>query len=613
MKIKKPSKKTIIFFLLSVTFFTYLTSGLLIFFLNGLFNLNLFNQIAEHYNLLFTYKAVIRGYPKVWESIFYCWSFWSVIIGFFMYFDGGKKSLHGEARFANKKEIEKMGLLQDKGLVVGKLESGELLKWKSNEFLALGAPTRSGKGVGIVIPNLMEWEESCVVLDIKQECFDFSSKYRKDILGQEVYLFNPFDFRTHRYNPLTYIDLENETTRDNDLLDFVNLLYPTDGDATTVFFNQLAQNLFIGLAYLYKDLALTENGKAFLEENNLNIEWSMCGLLNLSAGFDLSIPSEEEEEDTRITGLDDTFEYLEHLELVSQGTKEKLNSYFTIDSQNTKSGVMSSFNAPLMIYRNQPITTATATSDFDLRDLRKKKMTIFIGITPDKLAIARPILNIFFSQLLSVNTKELPQKNPDLKYTCLLLLDEFTSIGNMPILKKGVSYIAGYHLRILMIFQALSQLEANAPDGYGKDGANTLLQNMGVKLYYTPNEFEEAQKISKRLGDTTFKAISKSYNHGKMFEAGSSSHSVSEQRRALMLPQELMELPQSKALLMMNYQKPILCNKAFYYNDEYFISKFREISPYMRSIKNPTHKDWEKMLQLNETNINIPIQKLKSA
>lgn len=612
MKIKLPDKKSILIFLFSVSIFTFLSSGLLIFFLNGYFSLNLFNQIAQNYTPFFTYTAVIKSYPRVWESIFYCFSFWSILIGFTMYFGKNRQSLHGEARFANKKEIEKMGLLQDKGLVVGKLESGELLKWKSSEFLALGAPTRSGKGVGIVIPNLMEWEESCVVLDIKQECFDFSSKYRRDILGQEVYLFNPFDFRTHRYNPLTYIDLENETTRDNDLLDFVNLLYPADGDSTTVFFNQLAQNLFIGLAYLYKDLALTKDGREFLEEQNLNVEWSMCGLLNLSAGFDLSIPSEEDEEDTKITGFDETFEYLEHLELISQGTKEKLNSYFTIDSQNTKSGVMSSFNAPLMIYRNQPITTATATSDFDLRDLRKKKMTIFIGITPDKLAIARPILNIFFSQLLSVNTKELPQKNPNLKYTCLLLLDEFTSIGNMPILKKGVSYIAGYHLRILMIFQALSQLEAQKPDGYGKDGANTLLQNMGVKIYYTPNEFEEAEKISKRLGDTTYKAISKSYNHGKLLEAGSSSHSVSEQRRALMLPQELIELPQSKALLMMNYQKPILCNKAFYYNDKYFIDKFKQVSPYMKNIKSPTHKDWEKMLHLDETNINIPIQVIKN-
>lgn len=102
---------------------------------------------------------------------------------------------------------------------------------------------------------------------------------------------------------------------------------------------------------------------------------------------------------------------------------------------------MSSFNAPLMIYRNEPITTATATSDFDLRDLRKEKITIYIGITPDKLAISRPILNIFFSQLINVNTKELPQNNPDLIYSCLLLMDEFTSIETCQFLKEFLIYL----------------------------------------------------------------------------------------------------------------------------------------------------------------------------
>ena len=608
MKIKKPSIKFLLLFFIPVIIFTFLSSGLLIFFLNGYFSLNIFNQIAQHYTPFFTYTAIIKGYPRVWESILYSFIFWSAVIGFIAYISKNKKSLHGEARFANKKEIEEMGLLQNKGLIVGKLPSGELLKWKSSEFLALGAPTRSGKGVAIVIPNLMEWEESCVVLDIKQECFDFSSKYRRDILGQEVYLFNPFDFRTHRYNPLTYINLMDDTTRDNSLLDFVNLLYPADGDSTTVFFNQLAQNLFIGLAYLYKDLALTEKGQEFLETNNLKIDWSMAGLLNLSAGFDLIIENEDGEEDS-IAGLDNTFEYLEHLELISKPTKEKLNSYFSIDSQNTKSGVMSSFNAPLMIYRNEPITTATAVSDFDLRDLRKKKMTIFIGITPDKLAIARPILNIFFSQLISLNIKELPQSNPDLKYTCLLLMDEFTSIGNMPILKKGVSFIAGYSLRFIMIFQALSQLEDSPPDGYGKEGAKTLTKNMGMFNFYAPREIDDAKSISEMLGYTTFKAVSKSYNHGKLFENGSSSHSVSEQQRALMLPQELLELPFENQVIRMPGRKPILCNKAFYYNDKYFIDKFKMVSNYLKGVSNPSHKDWEVMLQKRETVIDIPINK----
>ncbi len=603
----------IVVFIAFLLVFTFLSSGLLIFFLNGNFSLNIFQKISENYTPYFTYTAITKGYPRTWESILYAFIFWNIALGIVLYLNRNKKSLHGEARFSSKKEIKQMGLLQDKGLIIGKLENGELLRWKSSEFLALGAPTRSGKGVSIVIPNLMEWQESCVVLDIKQECFDFSSKYRRDILNQEVYLFNPFDFRTHRYNPLTYIDLSNEASVGNELLDFTNLLFPAEGDSTTVFFNQQAQNFFIGLAYLYKDLAFSIKGQEFLKQYNLKVEWSMCGLLNLSTGFSFTTQKQnEDDEEQEVSGLEETFQYLEHLEIISPNTKQTLEDYFQIDSDNTKSGVISSFKAPLMIYRNQPIQTATSKSDFDLRDLRKKRMTSFIGITPDKLAIARPILNIFFSQLLSVNTKELPQKNPNLKFTCLLLMDEFTSIGNMPILKKGVSYIAGFHLRILMIFQAISQLEARAPDGYDKEGANTLLQNMGVKMYFTPNEFEEAEKISKRLGDTTVQVKSKSYNHGKVFEAGSSSHSISEQRRSLMLPQELMELAQSKALVMMNYQKPILCNKAFYYNDDYFIDKFREVSPYMKSKSKPNHKDWEIMLQKNETSIQIPIQKMNN-
>jgi len=642
----KSLKFKFAYFIFSVLFFSYLFTGLLLFFLNMNFSLNIFSYVANNYDLTFTYKAITRGYPRVWEALLYCVSFFSIVFGILLLLPK-ERSLHGEARFANLKEIKKMGLVRKKGLIMSLLNKiasnkagliigktdGELMRWKSSEFLALGAPTRSGKGVSIVIPNLMEWEESCVVLDIKQECFDFTSKYRKEVLGQKVYLFNPFDFKTHRYNPLAYIDMTNRATRDNDLLDFVNLLYPMEGNDVTIFFNQLAQNLFIGLAYLYRDLALTERGKNFLKENNLEVEWSMRGILKLSAGFQLKIenpeeeniedgienseedstePGEEntEEEQNDIKGFEQTFEYLEYHGIVSPATKEKLNSYFEINSDNQKSGVMSSFNAPLMIYRNEPIATATANNDFDLRDLRKKKMTIYIGITPNKLAIARPILNIFFSQLLSVNTNELPQKNAELKYSCLLLMDEFTSIGNMPILKKGVSYIAGYGLRIMIIFQAISQLETPVPDGYGKEGANILLQNMGVKIYFTPNEYTEAEKISKRLGDTTVKVKSKSYSHGKLLGDGaSSSHSVSEQKRALMLPQELMELSQDKALVMMNYAKPILCDKAYYYNDEYFINKFKQVSKYIRSKEVLEHKDWEKMLQKNETCISIPRQK----
>lgn len=612
----------IVVFIFVLFIFTFLSSGILIFFLNGNFSLNIFQKISENYTPYFTYTALTRGYPRTWESIFYAFIFWNIALGVVLYLNRNQKSLHGDAKFASKKEIKDMGLLQDKGLVVGKLKSGELLKWNASEFLALGAPTRSGKGVGIVIPNLMEWEDSCVVLDIKQECFDFSSKYRKEILNQEVYLFNPFDFRTHRYNPFTYIDLDDDKKRDKELQKFSVMLYPTEGK-NEPFFDLQAQALFIGLAYLLKDLMLSSKGQEFLEQYKQSVEWTLNGLLELSYGFKFEAQTGELDEDgnpetVEVKTFDETCDFLEHQEIMSNATRMKLSPYRNQQAENTKSSIMASFNAPLLMYGNQPTKSAMATSDFDLREVRKKKMTIYIGITPNDLSISRPILNMFFSQLLELNTEILPDKDATLKYSCLLLMDEFTSIGVLPPLKKAISFIAGYNLRVMMIFQAPSQLEDNPPDGYGKDGARTLRKNMGATIYYAPREVDDAKEISEVLGDTTFNAKSKSYNHGKLFDAGSSSHSISEQKRALMLPQELLELEFEKQIIKMPSKTPILCNKAFYYNDDYFIDKFKMVSPHIRNKKSflwfgkITFKDWKIMLQNNETSIQIPIQKINN-
>lgn len=166
-----------------------------------------------------------------------------------------KESLFGEVRFATKNEIRKTGLFGDKnhevkrGIIIGKYKD-RFLKFRGQQFVALGAPTRIGKGVGIVIPNLLEWQESAVVQDIKQECFDYTSKYRAQELKNEVFLFNPFSTRTHRYNPFTY-----------------------------KFLSQQAQNLFIGLCYLYKDLTMTSKGKLFINSYGLEVEFNFFGIL----------------------------------------------------------------------------------------------------------------------------------------------------------------------------------------------------------------------------------------------------------------------------------------------------------------------------------------------
>ncbi len=594
-----------------VLIFTYFTSSLIVFKLN---DLTVFD-IGQYWSWDFTYKAIIQNYPRIWDSILYSGIFFTIIAFIIPFISKDKKSLYGSARFATFKEIKnKFKLFSKKGIIVGKFNN-KLLRFDSQEFVALGAPTRSGKGVSTVIPNLLEWIESVVILDIKKECFDYTSKYRKEVLKQEVFLFDPFSFDTHKYNPLAYIDLLDNKTRDKNLLDFANLLYPLVGNDTTIYFNQQAQNLFIGICYLYKDLKFTEAGQNFLKEYDLSIDFTMCGILKLSEGFEIeqegeTVLNEEtgemEEEKNEIKGFEETYEFLNFQNLIQDDTKEYLETYMNIKSVNERSSVKSSFNAPLMIYRNEPIKSSTSSSDFSLEDLRKKRMTIYIGITPNNLQIAKPILNIFFSQLISLNTQELPTKNRTLKYSLLLLLDEFTSIGYMPILRKAVSYIAGYNIRLMTIFQSISQIEAPIPDGYGKDGAKTLLQNHRLKIFFAPED-EEADILSKRLGDTTVKQKSKSYSNGRgLLEHANRGSNESETKRALMLPQELRELGNDNELITMTNQKPILCKKAFYYKDPYFMDKLKTVSHSLKNIKGlPSKEELEYAVNNNELNIKI--------
>ncbi|MCO6855627.1 type IV secretory system conjugative DNA transfer family protein, partial [Pseudomonas aeruginosa] len=133
---------------------------------------------------------------------------------------------------------------------------------------------------------------------------------------------------------------------------------------------------------------------------------------------------------------------------------------------------------------NPVLDKATSSNDFLLTDVRKKKMTIYIGIQPNKLAESRLIINLFFSQLINLNTKELPKSNPDLKYQCLLLMDEFTSIGKVEIIASAVSYMAGYNIRLLPIIQSMSQLDAT----YGREVSRTIITNHALQILYAPRE-----------------------------------------------------------------------------------------------------------------------------
>jgi type IV secretion system protein VirD4 len=437
-------------------------------------------------------------------------------------------------------------------LVVG-VWHGRYLRFAGQQFVLLAAPTRSGKGVGIVIPNLLTYEHSVVVLDIKQENFAITAGFRAQH-GHEVYLFNPFaeDFRTARYNPLSAIS--GGIFRVGDILAIGYALYPSGGyDA---FWNDSARNLFLGLTMLLCELRDARNGPdASADTSRLNLPdypVTIGEVLRQSSGKGQPVK-----------------QYLGSL-LASYGRVltgacvDALNRFLANDDK-VLASILATFNAPLTIWANPVVDAATSENDFDLSDVRKKKMTVYLGITPDHLAESAVLLNLMFSQLVNLNTKKLPQDDPDLKCQCLMLMDEFTSIGKVGIIAKSVSYMAGYNLRLLAIIQSVAQLESV----YGREDARTFATNCAMQLLYPPREQKDANEYSEMLGYFTQKSVSISRPRG-WFAKGGDSESISDQRRALLLPQELKELGQDKEIILLENTKPILANKIVYYRDPVF-------------------------------------------
>lgn len=599
----KLNKAQIIFLCIVALVISYFLTSVVIFALNDALKL-----LPKVWKPEFTFLALINGYPKVYEALAIS-LFLSFSVVFLLPFIPKKEKLYGNARFANSADIRKMGLFPKKGkdgkidnngIIIG-MYNNQLLRFGGQQFVALGAPTRSGKGVGIVIPNLLDYPNSCVVQDIKLECFEYTSKYRKEILKQEIFLFNPYSFKTHRYNPLYYIDMKGENA-DAELNDFANILYPLKNDGSvTDYFNGKAKDLFIGLCYMMNDLLGTRKGIAFLQKYELECSFSLYGILKLSEGLNFEVEIADGEIKT-ISNFADTYNTLVEMKMVSPKAKERIDAFFEIKSDNERSSAMGSFISPLAIFRADNMRLATSANDFDFRDLRRKKMTIYIGITPDKLASAKPILNIFWQQLILINVQQgLPQSNKELKHPCLLLMDEFTASGYLATYSSAISFMAGYDLRSLIIYQADSQLTNNKPEGYGQAEANTLLKNHACRIYYAMKD-DDAKRLSESLGTKTVKQRSRNLGQG-------GGGSESETSRVLMLPKEIEEMPFDTEIIKIEGKSPIKCKKALYYSNKYFMDKFKEISPTLKDIKGiPNRKQLETAIQNGETYIKIPLQ-----
>lgn len=449
---------------------------------------------------------------------------------------------HGKAAFASKGEIKAANFFAQKGIILGAVK-GELLRFPGNEFVLLAAPTRSGKGVGFCIPNLLSFDQSVVVLDIKGENYSISAAVRHHHLGQQIYCFNPYSEFTHRWNPFDYVS-RNPVYSYTDLMLMASIIYPDRVGEKDPFWKESSRNLFTGLGLLVLETP--------------ELPQSIGEVLRQSSGKGLPVKA-----------------YLEHIMAarlnsgnpLSANCKDSINRFLNTGEQ-TMMNILAAFVAPLSIFSSPIVDKATSFSDFDLRDVRRAKQSIYITVPPNQLGPAAFLLNLFFSQLINENIKVLPASDPSLQHQCLIMLDEFTAIGKMDILAKGVGFIAGYNLRLAIIIQDKAQLESV----YGKEDAHNLVTNMGVVIYFTPAQVSEAENISKIIGNLTVEGINSSYSNITAINLlPNKSDSFQRQAKPLMSAQELLQMSREKELLVRSGMPVIFADKIYYYKDKKFL------------------------------------------
>jgi len=468
---------------------------------------------------------------------------------------GNRRALHGETEWAKRAELRAHDLLAGfGGLFVGKIARNKYMRFGGPEHIACYAPTRSGKGVGLVIPNCLMYEASLVCLDVKKENFAATAGIRK-AAGQKVILFDPLapDGRTARYNPLTYVRRGTMDAFD-DVQRIAGMLFPQE-EGKGAFFSDSARSAFIGAT-------------TYLSETE-GADLTLGAVLRIFARPEA--PAEMQASIKRRAAEGNPY---------SEPTVTALADYLS-GNGDTIQDIRKTVTSRLGLWYNPRIDCATSASDFDLRELRHSLHAIYVGVTPDNIARLRPLLALFFQQLVDLTVQVLPQFDPKAKHQVLVLLDEFPLLGPMPVLADAFSYVAGYNMRMMLVMQSKAQLRD--PALYGPDKAVAILDNCGIEVVFGTKNNELAKELSERLGYDTVEGVSQSGpRFWRMFRGKAANQTESDQRRALLLPQEIINLKPREAIVLRAGMHPAKVRRIRYHKDRYFKRLLRdapEITP----------------------------------
>ena len=466
---------------------------------------------------------------------------------------GSRRELHGAAQWETDGALKKEFRAKFAGLYVGHTGKGlfgkrRYLRFGGPEHVACYAPTRSGKGVGLVIPNCLLYESSLVCLDVKKENFAASAGIRKEA-GQKVFLFDPLapDGRTARYNPLSYVRRGTLDAFD-DIQRISQMLFPhSEGDQA--FWTNSARSAFVGATSF---LAETPEAPLTIGE--------VLRLLSRHDGAPYILGMVQARRDAGTP--------------YSAATVGALSDYLS-GSADTVQGIRKTMTASLSLWFNPRVDAATAESDFDLRELRNSLHAIYVGVTPDNIERLRPLLALFFQQLVDLTVRTLPQFDSKAKHQVLVLLDEFPLLGPMPVLANAFAFVAGYNMRLMLIMQSKSQLRD--PALYGPDKAAAMLDNCGVEVVFGTKDLALSKELSERLGYDTVDGVSRSGpQFWRMFRGKNLNQTESDQRRALLLPQEVMRLKPRDSIVIRPGMFPIKARRIRHYEDRTFKSLLRK-------------------------------------
>ncbi len=441
---------------------------------------------------------------------------------------------YGSARWADMAEIREAGLLNSDGVVLGRWH-GNYLRHDGPEHVLCFAPTRSGKGVGLVVPTLLTWSGSAIVHDIKGENWTLTAGWRSRF--GRVLLFDPTNVLSNSYNPL--MEVRRGPWEVRDVQNIADILVDPEGALERRnHWEKTSHSLLVGaiLHVLYAEKDKTLAGVAnFLSDPKRPIEATLRAMMNAPHLGDAGVHP-----------------------VVASAARELLNK-----SENERSGVLSTAMSFLGLYRDPVVAQVTSHCSWRIRDLVEADApaTLYLVVPPSDISRTKPLVRLILNQIGRRLTEELNAKTRN--HRMLLMLDEFRALGRLDFFESALAFMAGYGIKAFLIAQSLNQIES----AYGQN--NSILDNCHVRVCFATNDERTAKRVSDTLGTTTEQRAMKNYAGSRLSPwLGHLMVSRQETSRPLLTPGEVMQLPPADELVLASGIPPIRARKARYFEDQ---------------------------------------------